>query len=141
MEATMRHDTNEPITIATVSISWTPEAARLIRAERTVQDQPNLPKKAETRGYLDFMLGLPNRAGEFSKVLVVSYMAGWNKGRRVRARLDERARPWWETDIAKDGHRWAWTVYREGHFIAGGTASSQVKAETAAFDARFDAIS
>ena len=135
----MQRSVNEPINSATVSISWTSESARLIRAERKVQSQPTPPKKAEIRGYLDFILGLPIRAGEFSNVLSVSYMAGWSKGRRARAALDERRRPWWETDISRDGSRWAWAVYREGEAISCGTTSSQVKAETEALEARLDA--
>lgn len=121
-------------------MSLTKESARLVRAERKVASQPNLPKQAEMRGFLDVMLGLEDRGSTYSDKLRVSYEQGQGRARKHRAMLDARGAQWWETDVAKDGRWWSWNLYREGHHVGSGRESSQVKAEHAAFDARMDLV-
>ena len=102
------------IEAATVTTSLSPDSARLIRIERIILGQPNPADRARVRGFYDFMLGRPSQAAAQGVRLAVSYQQGWTKGQQRRVALNGRA--WYETEKARNGGKWTWRIYREGHF-------------------------
>lgn len=116
--------------------SLTAESARLVRSDRAVASQSNPADKARMRGYYDYMLGLPSRAQEYSKISVVSYEQGQKRAKSKRDLL--KGSPWIEIDKSRDGGTWKWNIYREGTYAKGGEASSESKADAAIDVARVE---
>lgn len=124
------------IEAATVTISLSPDSARLVRIERIILGQPNSADQARARGFYDFMLGRPSQAAAQGSRLAVSYQQGWGKGQQRRVALNGRA--WYETEKARSGGKWTWRIYREGHLQVEGNARSETRADRQIEDSKAD---
>jgi hypothetical protein len=118
------------------STSLSPASARITRAAAIAAAQPNLVKKAQTQGFYDAMLGLPDRRADYSKMLVVAYEQGISRALSARELL--KGQPWTERVIERDGASWTWALYREGLYVAGGTARKEKEADDSAMGAWMD---
>lgn len=121
---------------ATVSISLSPDSARLARIQRLISSQPNPVDKARAQGFYDFMLGRAPQAKAEGPRLEVSYLQGWAKGRLRRSLLN--GKPWYETEKERSGGKWTWRIYREGYHEADGTAKSETIADQQIEDTKAD---
>jgi len=121
---------------AAVSISLSPDSARLVRIERLIAGQPNPADKARAQGFYDFMLGRAPQAKAQGPRLEISYLQGWAKGTLRRASL--RGKPWYETEKERSGGKWTWRIYREGYHQADGTAKSEASADQQIEDTKAD---
>lgn len=119
---------------ATVSISLSPESARLVRIDRIVASQPNPVDRARALGFYDFMLGRRSQAKAQGTRLEVSYDQGWAKGAQRRGSLNGKA--WYEVEKERAGGKWNWSIYREGFFQTAGEAKSETRADQQIEDAK-----
>lgn len=121
---------------ATVSISLSPESARLVRIDRIVASQPNPADRARALGFYDFMLGRPSQAKAQGPRLEVSYDQGRAKGAQRRGSLNGKA--WYEVEKERAAGKWNWRIYREGFFQTAGDAKSETRSDQQIEDAKAD---